>query len=187
MKVTCKIKTGQLSLGSLGICLVPDQVVQLTNEKIANIDVREAIKNKLLELENNILEDNMIYLINNTENVISLESIRATISPKHRFLTTEVSLNNKEVANAIAMKLLSVEKCSPPKQEIKEEIKQEEVKKDEPKQEIKEEIKQEEVKKDEVEQDEPKQEIKRKRGRPKKNSTVCTFGNTESVQNILSK
>jgi hypothetical protein len=108
MKVMCQIESGALSLGSLGICLMPKQVVELSEENLNHLDVKEAINKNWLRLEKEIKLDDVIVLNNIGSTIVSLQSINVSIPPKQSIMTYASALKSEDVSHAISRNLLQI-------------------------------------------------------------------------------
>jgi len=197
MKVACRIKYGALSLGSIGISLVRDQIVDLTEEQLNNLDVKEAVQHNLLEIEGEVEFDETFIMTNISKSILSFDSINASLPPGESALTYSKDLKRNDIAEALYFDMITVtpyhmtenvdeEVVVTSEQETVIEENTEETVEEKPEKKTRKTKSTKVLVKKKRKPRKKKATTGRKRGRPPKSQeTVTTFGNTESIQDII--
>ena len=108
MQAKCVMKKGRLSLGSLGICLVPDQVVDIPDMSVYEVDVRHAIDSGLLELEKDVPKNGFVVIKNVSNGIMSFGSLNVSLQPDEAILAPKSSLEQEDVSQAATMGIIEV-------------------------------------------------------------------------------
>lgn len=194
MKVVCRIKSGALSLGSLGICLIPDQEVNLSEEQLNNLDVKEAVQHNLLEIDGEVNFDKTFILTNVSGSILSFNSINAALPPGESALVYSSNLTYDDIAEALYFEMVTVTPYHVPEEVVIEPSSEDtdESPQEDTKAEDKEKPKRKRRKKKSTKvlvkqkKSREKSTTGKKRGRPRKDEkSLNAFGDTDPIQDII--